>query len=207
MKVTAPLFSLDASGSIGGAITASKWKGRNYMRRLVTPANPRSATQVSTRAVMRFLSTVWATLDPVTVQSTWDALAAQGNYSAFNAFTRQNLKSWTQFQLPSQIPTRSGGTAPTVPTLAVTGGVGQATIEVGYTALQDGWGIALFRGTANSFTQARDNLIYMAAITANPTVIVDTPVLPGTWWYSAFLFTAGGDNHSGGSVYDSGVVT
>ncbi|MDZ7721677.1 MAG: hypothetical protein U5R06_02325 [candidate division KSB1 bacterium] len=39
-KVTAPLFSLDASGTIGKAFTFSKWKGRKQLR-----ANPRFAVQ------------------------------------------------------------------------------------------------------------------------------------------------------------------
>lgn len=51
-KVTSPLMSLDASGSIAGAITFSKWKGRNYVRQLVIPANPRSAGQQATRAAL-----------------------------------------------------------------------------------------------------------------------------------------------------------
>lgn len=48
-KVTSPLMSLDASGSVAGAITFSKWKGRNYVRQLVIPANPRSSGQVASR--------------------------------------------------------------------------------------------------------------------------------------------------------------
>lgn len=51
-KVTSPLMSLDASGSIAGAITFSKWKGRNYVRQLVIPANPRTAGQQAARAAV-----------------------------------------------------------------------------------------------------------------------------------------------------------
>jgi len=52
-KLTGPLFSLDASGKYGGAIVFSKWKGRNYARQLVTPANPQSADQETARNAVR----------------------------------------------------------------------------------------------------------------------------------------------------------
>jgi len=43
VRVTGPLYSQDASGTIGKAIVFSKWKGRNYVRKHVKPANPQSA--------------------------------------------------------------------------------------------------------------------------------------------------------------------
>lgn len=49
-KVSGPLLSLDARGKIGGAIVFSGWKGIQTVRQLVTPANPRSADQLVTRA-------------------------------------------------------------------------------------------------------------------------------------------------------------
>lgn len=49
-KVTSPLMSLDASGSIASALTFSKWKGRNYARQLVIPANPQTEEQQGVRA-------------------------------------------------------------------------------------------------------------------------------------------------------------
>ncbi len=48
-KVTGPLASLDASGQFGKTIVYSKWKGRNYGRLKVTPANPQSNDQAEAR--------------------------------------------------------------------------------------------------------------------------------------------------------------
>jgi len=48
-KVSGPLLSLDARGKVGGAIVFSGWKGLQTVRQLVTPANPRSASQLTTR--------------------------------------------------------------------------------------------------------------------------------------------------------------
>ncbi|MDZ7721674.1 MAG: hypothetical protein U5R06_02310 [candidate division KSB1 bacterium] len=58
-KVTAPLFSLDASGTIGKAFTFSKWKGRNYVRTRVSPYNPKSTGQTTQRTAFSSAVTVW----------------------------------------------------------------------------------------------------------------------------------------------------
>lgn len=54
-KVTAPLMSMDASGKFGGALVFGKWKGRPTVRKLVTPANPQSANQTTSRNIIRVL--------------------------------------------------------------------------------------------------------------------------------------------------------
>lgn len=52
-KVSGPLFSMEASGAYAGALVFGKWKGRPYVRQLVTPANPHSADQEAARNRMR----------------------------------------------------------------------------------------------------------------------------------------------------------
>jgi hypothetical protein len=51
-KVTGPLMSLDASGTVGNTAVFSKWKGRNYVRLRVIPQNIRSAGQQLTRGFL-----------------------------------------------------------------------------------------------------------------------------------------------------------
>ena len=55
-KVTGPLMSLDASGTVAKTTTFSKWKGRNYVRHRVIPRNPQSAGQVATRGYLGVLA-------------------------------------------------------------------------------------------------------------------------------------------------------
>lgn len=55
-KVTGPLLSLDASGSVANTMTFSKWKGINYLRQRVVPANPKTAGQKVVRGVLGTLS-------------------------------------------------------------------------------------------------------------------------------------------------------
>lgn len=51
-KVTGPLMSLDASGTVGKTTVFSKWKGRNYVRLRVTPMNPQTEDQATSRTYM-----------------------------------------------------------------------------------------------------------------------------------------------------------
>ena len=57
-KVTGPLFSMDARNAFGGALVFSAWKGRNVVRQLVTPANPRSAGQEEARNRVRLCGAI-----------------------------------------------------------------------------------------------------------------------------------------------------
>lgn len=45
-------MSLSASGSVADTITFSIWKGRPYVRELVTPANPQTAGQAAVRSIL-----------------------------------------------------------------------------------------------------------------------------------------------------------
>lgn len=55
-KVTGPLMSLDASGTVAETITFSKWKGRNYVRQRVIPSNPQTADQLEGRSILGTLA-------------------------------------------------------------------------------------------------------------------------------------------------------
>lgn len=51
-RSTAPFLSIDASGTVAKTLTASKWKGRNYMRLRVIPRNPQSVDQQAVRSIL-----------------------------------------------------------------------------------------------------------------------------------------------------------
>lgn len=90
-RTYSPLLSLDASGTIANSLTFSKWKGRNYVRTRVTPANPQSQSQWGMRSMMKALSQVWASLSAAR-QNAWEELADAESVSKFNAFVSYNLK-------------------------------------------------------------------------------------------------------------------
>lgn len=83
-------MSIDASGSVAGTLTFAKWKGRNYVRQTVIPANPQSPLQVGMRAAMKFLSQFWATGVSAPNKATWAANATANAISEFNAYIAYN---------------------------------------------------------------------------------------------------------------------
>lgn len=48
-RVTGPLMSMEASGTIGKTLTFANWVGRQYVRRWTRPANPQTANQMDQR--------------------------------------------------------------------------------------------------------------------------------------------------------------
>lgn len=129
MKVTGPMFSLEASGTVGGVITASKWKGRAYFRTRVTPANPRSAQQTAQRAMWKFITQIWSHMSAGD-QASWDTLGGQRSISPFNAYTKFNQDRWTHFSGAQVQPTNGGSITPTAPGVSVpVAGVKQITVS------------------------------------------------------------------------------
>lgn len=90
-KVTGPFLSIDASGAFGGVLVASKWKGRQYMRMLVTPANPQSSKQVARRDTMKDGVSYWR-FDPGNVpaadKTLWNSYGKEHQISGFNRFMK-----------------------------------------------------------------------------------------------------------------------
>ena len=48
-RVTGPLMSMEASGTIGKTLTFANWVGRQYVRRWTRPSNPQTADQMTQR--------------------------------------------------------------------------------------------------------------------------------------------------------------
>lgn len=48
-RVTGPLMSMEASGTIGKTLTFANWVGRQYVRRWTRPANPQTQGQMDQR--------------------------------------------------------------------------------------------------------------------------------------------------------------
>lgn len=181
---TGPLMSLDASGSVAKTIVFSKWKGRNYVRQLVTPANPKSDKQVSVRAMFGFLSQAWAFLTAPN-QASWDDIAASLSVSPFNAFVRTNQSRWASFLAPGkETPVGDTGVAGTLNAQSATGGVGQATLLVDLAVVNDNWNCQLHRSTVMGFTPSFSTLIAVVRDEdmADHT-FVDTPLVADTYYY------------------------
>lgn len=183
VKLAGPMFSLDAAGTIGNAVTFSKSKGRPYARVRVIPSNPKSGPQVGMRSMMRFLAQEWAALGAV-AKASWDDRAKATNISAFNAFCAYNMARWRHFTTPSQDdPAAEIATAPAAPTTTITSGVRQLQLSIADGAQIPDWGWLIFRSLVTGFTPAYSNLVRVVKKTASPTIYIDPELTAVPYYY------------------------
>lgn len=140
-KVTGPLLSLAASGTVADTTTFGKWKGIPYVRQKVNPSNPNTSGQQSTRNTFKAAGESWR-LTPAAFSAPWDAFAKGRPLTARNAymgaFTRllrgkADLADW-------QVSpgARSG---PALQSQSAAGATGSGEIDVTYTtpSIPTGW--------------------------------------------------------------------
>lgn len=194
VKVQAPALSLDASGQLAGALVFSKWKGRNYVRTLVKPANPKSGGQVGVRSAFKFLSQQWSVLSAAN-KATWEDPAEQEIISEFNAYMSENLLRNRNFLgMGKEHPVDAAAGPDAIDTFTATAGVRQITIALSLAAPGTaGWGFLIYRSTSTGFTPAFDNLVAVIATDGVSDVyFVDTPLDPDTYYYDAKPFSDSG---------------
>lgn len=191
-KVTGPLLSMDASGTVGNAMVFSKWKGRSYVRSWVRPSNPKTPAQVANRAMMKYLSQLWHSLAALT-RASWATLGAQLKASPFNAYVKENQKNWQQGLAPIQTPTDARAAAVNMPaTITATAGNRQATVTVTAMNMDPGFGTIIVRNEGGPATFARSMVIAIVPYTTDVAEFVDTNLEPGEYYYAAASFTTDG---------------
>lgn len=204
VRVNAPAMSLDASGTLAGTMVFSKWKGRNYVRQRVIPANPKTVKMVSVRAMFKFLTQRWDPDLDAADYASWQERADDMIVSTFNAYVSYNQKRWKSFLAPSHLdPAPLGMTLPVCAGYYGTGGVRMATVGFNCSILNAGWGMLLFRSLSTGFTAAFDNLIAVMPIPGTGDIVhVDSPLEADTYYYNFIKF-----NHTGLQDTPAGQVT
>jgi len=88
-KWKSPLFS-DIRNKLGDNVVFSMWKGRQYFRSYVVPANPNSLAQKANRAHMAALVAQYQTVIKVTPADViaWNAAALSQLISGYNRFIK-----------------------------------------------------------------------------------------------------------------------
>jgi hypothetical protein len=109
----APLFGLDASGTVAGAIVFSKWKGRTYVRRHAVPHNPKSGLQVGMRAGFKFVAQDYTNLSAAIV-ARWKAIADLTATTPLNAQMQYSQRNIRLGLGCVQDPAAAAGTTPTI---------------------------------------------------------------------------------------------
>lgn len=88
MRVKPSALVAELSGSTA-ELTAASWKGRNYVRRKVKPANPNTSAQQAVRTAMANLVTLWRSLGTYE-KAMLDTYGTQYRMSGFNVHTKLN---------------------------------------------------------------------------------------------------------------------
>lgn len=108
-KVTAPLHSLTASGSIGGTLTMLRQSMRNIAKKKSRPGGTPSAAQLARRALYQTRAAQWASLTQPE-KDAWRAAGAARQITGFNAFMSAGIGS-TGTQWDGGAALWDGGTA------------------------------------------------------------------------------------------------
>lgn len=94
-KLTAPLMSLGATGTIGKSLTFSSWKGINTARQRVSPSNPNTTAQAAQRSLFADAVQFWRSfLIELQGKEGWNRDASNSGkpQSGFNAFCSSATK-------------------------------------------------------------------------------------------------------------------
>jgi hypothetical protein len=89
-RVTGPLMSIDASGTIAKTLVYAEWKGRNYCRSYNIPANPQTAIQVNVRTAFTLMVAEYQG-EAAPEKLAWDEFAKQFQMSGFNQYMRRGM--------------------------------------------------------------------------------------------------------------------
>lgn len=134
-----PLLGVSASGTIGDSVTFGRWRGVNYARQRVVPANPRTTAQQSQRALVRFVVGAWQRL-PVLSQDAFIAAARNTHMTGYNLFAKRNLISLAGATNASAVVVSPGmgGSIP-LANISATGGAGTINVSATVGNLPSGY--------------------------------------------------------------------
>lgn len=195
-KTVAPLFGIDASGALADTVVFSKWRGRNYVRIRVMPAQPRTDPQVGVRASFTGLVALIKS-ETASVQHEWDEAGKTKGITWLNAFVSQNQSNLKVGKGIQQHPTATPeAQPPTAPSLTCTGAKGRVIVTISVPTTSPTAPYAyLFHAaiSTTAITPAWSNLKALGRMLATETgwaVSFELPLKPGTYHAQARVSSA-----------------
>ena len=178
-------MSIEASGTAGGLLTFSTWKGRTYVRRTTTGENPKTAEQVGLRTFFAFLSKAWAALTPIQ-QATWSETATEKNILTFNAFLGRNMERVRQGYAPTRVWPPPPPGAPYDTAITPVGAQRSCKLIVGWFTQYPCWAYVIYRSLESmSAPDWRDAKIIVPAQASPTQTLIDSPLSAETYYYRA----------------------
>ena len=140
-KLTGPLLSFSALGTIAKTVTYSRWKGIDFARQRVIPANPNTLEQQATRTVFSMLSDMWK-FAPALAIAPWNANAIGRPYTGRNRFMGDNVEVLRGDLVMDAFLGSPGALAgPATPPISAAYGVPSITVTLAPPTLPLGWTI------------------------------------------------------------------
>jgi len=107
-KLSGPLFSLSASGQLAKTLVFAKWKGVDYARQYVIPANPNSAAQQTQRGYLETALAQWHDVSSVLIALDKTNLNRKASVShlilsGFNQYVKMYIDSRVAGATPNQL--------------------------------------------------------------------------------------------------------
>lgn len=189
IKLIGPGLSTEASGKLADAIVFSHSAKRAYAKAHAAPKNPKTPGQLGVRANMKFLAQIWQTLTPAQ-QASWEDPANLAGVYPYHAFISVNAFRWSTYRTPSKEHPATETTTPgNITNWQALPKVAHAYLRVMTIATPHPWGFIFYRAPATGFTPDRSNAIgFIEKIPGTPNIYLDTPLLPGTYYYRVTSF-------------------
>lgn len=160
MKLTAPFFSLEASGSFRSLLTCGRFQGRQWCR--ATKPHNQTATpkRVAMRACMSFLSPRWATF-PQSWRDSWLTTPVGEQVGPQQSYLGYNLNRYRRFLAPAPAyPALPGTAAHSTSVFTATGDIGYVKFDLRFYEPTVGcWGVSLHDVTSGPATPRYDNTV------------------------------------------------
>lgn len=159
VKLTGPMSSFGASGTLADLLTYSNSRGTPYMKKKGHTGNPRTNKQTTFRIMFAWLASQWSQIGPAN-RLTWHPQARLKKISPYNAYIAANTSRWLNYLAPSQTPNADGVLEASHRNVATANWDGNKfNIITNATHLHDGWGFIIHAGTFGGFTRARSTAI------------------------------------------------
>lgn len=139
--LTGPLFSLGARGTLRKTLVYSRWRGVQYARSHVIPANPDTAAQQAQRQTFRNIALYWDYAG-TRARAPWTARATGQPFTNRNLLLKQNVEAmYGDTDIANFVGSPGAGGAPPPTISSVTNGVGQVTVNITAPTAPTGWTI------------------------------------------------------------------
>lgn len=202
VKLTGPLNSTAASGTLAGTITFHQSRSRTSLRKKAQPKHPRTRLQIACQASLKFLSQEWKTFTDEQ-RATWAQASNDPKRCPYTNYIAVNFNRLRTQRFPSMTwpPNATTQTWVTVSYWQVCG-VRQVEYFIDYTGLwKDAWGNCIYR---SNFHPGSYQFPYLVAIIPTKTKEVfswiDTPLPVDNYSYRSRIFSIDGHFYHGSHI-------